>query len=91
MLPLKIGNIREKSLMEIWTRNPVLIKLRNRENIRGWCGSCSIRDICGGCRARAYGYFRDVFGPDPRCFREKASGEHSLARGQGFDTEAGFQ
>jgi len=71
MLPFKIGNIREKSLMEIWTKNPVLIKLRNRENIRGWCGHCSIRDICGGCRARAYTYFGDLFGPDPNCFRAK--------------------
>ncbi len=57
MLPFKIGNIREKNLMEIWSKNPVLIKLRNRQNIRGWCGHCSIRDICGGCRARAYTYF----------------------------------
>jgi len=71
MLPLKIGNIRERSLMEIWTKNPVLIKLRNRKNIRGWCGECSIRDICGGCRARAYTYFEDLFGPDPNCFRDK--------------------
>ncbi len=71
MLPLKIGSLREKSLMEIWTKNPVLIKLRNRENIRGWCGYCAIRDICGGCRARAYTYFGDLFGPDPNCFREK--------------------
>jgi radical SAM protein with 4Fe4S-binding SPASM domain len=74
MLPLKIGNIREKSLMEIWTRNPVLLKLRNRENIRGWCGLCSIRDICGGCRARAYTYFGDLFGSDPNCFRGKTEG-----------------
>ena len=71
MLPLKIGNIREKSLMEIWTKNPILIKLRNRGNIRGWCGHCSIRDICGGCRARAHTYFGDLFGPDPNCFRGK--------------------
>jgi radical SAM protein with 4Fe4S-binding SPASM domain len=74
MLPLKIGNIREKNLMEIWTKNPVLIKLRNRENIRGWCGRCSIREICGGCRARAYTYFGDLFGPDPNCFRGKTEG-----------------
>jgi radical SAM protein with 4Fe4S-binding SPASM domain len=74
MLPFKVGNIREKSLMEIWTKNPVLIKLRNRENIRGWCGHCSIRDICGGCRARAYTYFGDLFGPDPNCFRRKTEG-----------------
>ncbi len=74
MLPLKIGNIREKNLMEIWAKNPILIKLRNRKNIRGWCGYCSIRDICGGCRARAYAYFGDLFGPDPNCFREKTEG-----------------
>ena len=74
ILPLKIGNIREKSLMEIWTKNPVLTKLRNRANIRGWCGRCSIRDICGGCRARAYAYFGDLFGSDLNCFRGKTEG-----------------
>lgn len=74
MLPLKIGSIREKSLMEIWTQNHILKKLRNRQNIRGWCGRCSIRDICGGCRARAYTYFGDLFGPDPNCFRAKGGG-----------------
>ncbi len=74
MLPLKIGNIREKSLMEIWTKNSLLKRLRNRESIQGWCGRCSIRDICGGCRARAYAYFGDIFGPDPNCFREKTEG-----------------
>jgi MoaA/NifB/PqqE/SkfB family radical SAM enzyme len=37
----------------------------------GWCGQCSIRDICGGCRARALTYFGDLFGPDPNCFRAK--------------------
>jgi len=74
MLPLKIGNIREKTLAEVWTKNSVLIKLRNRENIGGWCGRCSIRDICGGCRARAYTYFGDLFGPDPNCFRGKTGG-----------------
>ncbi|NIQ40423.1 MAG: radical SAM protein [Proteobacteria bacterium] len=80
MLPLKIGNIREKDLMEIWTQDPVLRALRDRKNLKGRCGNCSARDICGGCRARAYTYFGDVLGPDLNCFRKNSSPESAHYR-----------
>ncbi len=66
-LPVKVGNIREKSFREIWEKSELLIKLRNRDLLKGFCGKCPYRNICGGCRARAYGYFRDVLAPDPGC------------------------
>ena len=28
------------------------------------CGSCNNKNICGGCRARAYTYLNDVQAPD---------------------------
>lgn len=65
-IPIKIGNIREQTLKDIWQNSPVLEKMRNREKFEG-CGECEHRYICGGCRARAYGYFGDVAGPDPGC------------------------
>jgi hypothetical protein len=30
----------------------------------GHCGSCESKNICGGCRARAYTYFNYVEAPD---------------------------
>jgi hypothetical protein len=29
--------------------------MRNFDQLKGKCGLCEHRDICGGCRARAYG------------------------------------
>ena len=63
-LPIKLGNIRETHFGEIWFGSPVLNALRNFDNLKGKCGVCEYRDICGGCRARAYGLtsFVDVCG-----------------------------
>ncbi len=54
-LPIKLGNIREKSFKEIWLTSKVLEDLRHFERLKGKCGLCEYREVCGGCRARAYG------------------------------------
>ncbi|OYT51559.1 MAG: hypothetical protein B6U76_10835 [Desulfurococcales archaeon ex4484_217_2] len=66
-LPIKVGNVREKEFREIWETSKTLLLLRRRELLKGFCGKCPYRNICGGCRARAYGYFRDILAPDPGC------------------------
>lgn len=53
-LPIKLGNIREKPFKEIWFNSEVLKDLRNPDKLKGKCGACEYRDVCGGCRARAY-------------------------------------
>lgn len=65
-MPIKIGNIRNDRLLDVWEKSDVLWKLRVREGMEG-CGDCEYRYICGGCRARAYGYFGDVRAADPGC------------------------
>ena len=65
-IPIKVGNLREKNLKEIWEDSPVLKQLRNRDEYKG-CGNCKYKYLCGGCRARAYGYSGDLRGPDPGC------------------------
>jgi radical SAM protein with 4Fe4S-binding SPASM domain len=69
MPSLRIGNLRENSLIDIWHNSQVLNKLRNRESLQGNCGKCEYRFICGGCRARALAYFGDLSAPDPGCIR----------------------
>ncbi len=56
-LPLNLGNIRDPdtSFKDIWFKSPVLNALRDFDRLGGKCGVCEYRDICGGCRARAYG------------------------------------
>uniref|UniRef100_A0A7V3YN50 Radical SAM protein n=1 Tax=Candidatus Caldatribacterium californiense TaxID=1454726 RepID=A0A7V3YN50_9BACT len=65
-MPIVIGNVRRDRLQDVWHSSELLWELRNRDEIKG-CGDCEYRYICGGCRARAYGYFGNVLAPDPAC------------------------
>jgi AdoMet-dependent heme synthase len=58
-LPIKLGNIREESFKEIWFNSPIFKALRDPNSLKGKCGACEYRSLCGGCRARAYGLSSD--------------------------------
>ncbi len=58
-LPIKLGNVREKSFKEIWFNSPIFKALRDPNSLKGKCGVCEYRSLCGGCRARAYGLSSD--------------------------------
>jgi radical SAM protein with 4Fe4S-binding SPASM domain len=58
-LPIKVGTIREKSFKEIWTNADMFKALRSPSNLKGKCGACEFKTLCGGCRARAYGLSSD--------------------------------
>ena len=58
-LPIKLGNIREKSFKEIWTSSSMFKALRAPNSLKGKCGICDYKTLCGGCRARAYGLSSD--------------------------------
>lgn len=66
----RMGNIRKKSMKELWTEmqtSEFTLKLRDRSNLKGKCGVCEYREICGGCRTRAEIYTGDLFASDPAC------------------------
>lgn len=65
-LPVVAGNVREVSFSEIWDRSPVFLDLRKRK-LKGICGRCDFRKVCGGCRARAYAKTGDYLESDPLC------------------------
>ncbi|MEA1994336.1 MAG: radical SAM protein [Euryarchaeota archaeon] len=69
--PLTIGNIKNDDFEELWDKNKVFTELRNKDILNLNCGECEYRYYCGGCRARAYGYFRDYLAPDPGCINNK--------------------
>ena len=73
-LPVKVGNILKDDFEELWLHNKVLNELRNKDLIKE-CNTCPYRYHCGGCRARAYGYFGDYLAPDPGCVLVKHSYE----------------
>ncbi|SHK40642.1 radical SAM/SPASM domain-containing protein [Tepidibacter formicigenes] len=66
-----LGNVKENSFSEIWNgENIFLSELRNKkEKVKGRCKSCEYLDICkGNLRARAYGYYGDIWAEDPSCY-----------------------
>lgn len=68
-LEVSAGNVREKSLKILYEESVIFKNLRNRENtLKGICGDCDYRTICGGCRGRALAYSGDYLSEDPRCF-----------------------
>ena len=69
-LPIKVGNIREQSLTDIWHNSKVLNELRERRLLKGACGECEYRGTCGGCRGRAYACTGDYLDADPVCLRD---------------------
>ncbi|MBL7106642.1 MAG: radical SAM protein [Phycisphaerae bacterium] len=67
LLPVKIGNVLKNSPKDIWEKNEDILKLKNRKNLKGACGNCEHQEICGGCRARAYAYTKDLYAADNQC------------------------
>ena len=66
-LPKSVGNLKEKSFSELWNGSEVFDQLRDRSLLGGRCGECEFRDVCGGCRARAYAVNDDYLAEDPSC------------------------
>ena len=66
-LPLPAGNIREQSVVDIYRSAPLFRSLRDSSAIKGKCGGCDFRDVCGGSRARAYAIHGDPLAEDPSC------------------------
>ncbi len=67
LLPIVVGNVREKPLAEIYRGSPVLKELRNPNNYKGKCGICEFRHVCGGSRSRAYAVTGDYLQSEPFC------------------------
>lgn len=65
-LPLRLGNVRDTPLVEIYRANPLLKAIR-RAAFKGPCGTCGYRQACGGSRARAWQQFGDPLASDPAC------------------------
>lgn len=79
-----LGNVKEKTLREIWEKSEYFQTLTDRDNLKGHCRTCDYRSYCGGCRARAEAYFEDILEGDPGCILnrplwDKVSGETQVS------------
>lgn len=72
-LQISGGNVREATLSSIYRESPLFTSLREPEKLKGKCGRCEFRDVCGGSRARAYAMTGDYLAPDPSCIYEPTS------------------
>ena len=66
-LPESAGNVRASSVAAIYRESDLFTALRDRENLRGKCGACEFRAVCGGSRSRAYAETGDPLAADPLC------------------------
>jgi AdoMet-dependent heme synthase len=72
-LPLSAGNVRTWSLPHLYRTSPLFTSLRSSRLLRGRCGRCEFRDVCGGSRARAYATTADVLAEEPSCAYDPGS------------------
>jgi radical SAM protein with 4Fe4S-binding SPASM domain len=68
LLQVRLGNIREQSIISIWENSPILAQLRQRGQLKGECGDCQYKLTCSGCRGRAYEEVGDMMATDPGCW-----------------------
>lgn len=66
-LQVKAGNVRIERLASIYRHSRLFRDLRDTSLLRGTCGRCSFRDVCGGSRARAWAMTGDYLAADPSC------------------------
>jgi radical SAM protein with 4Fe4S-binding SPASM domain len=65
-IPTEAGNIRKQSFTEVWSEAAELQRFR-KPALKGACGECEFRKLCGGCRARPLGMGGDLMDTDPWC------------------------
>jgi radical SAM protein len=66
-LPVSAGKVPEEDLGTIYRSSPLFIALRDSSNLKGRCGRCEYKEICGGSRSRAFAEYGDPFEEDPAC------------------------
>ena len=66
-LPALAGDLKKQSFADIWENSVVFNQLRDVNNLKGKCGCCEFRNICMGCRARAYAATGNYLDEEPFC------------------------
>lgn len=66
-LPLTAGNVRYQPLATVQRYGELFAVVRDEVNLKGKCGRCEFKTVCGGSRARAFAVTGDLFASDPLC------------------------
>ena len=65
-LGIKIGNLYEQTLEEIFLNNPIMKKFRDSSSYK-YCCDCRYFNVCRGCPAISYAWTGDMFARNPYC------------------------
>ncbi len=66
-LPITCGNVKRHHPLDVYRDATVFRQLRDPDLLKGKCGRCGFRLVCGGSRARAYATTKDYLSADPLC------------------------
>lgn len=66
-LPRSAGNVKQRPVTEIYRNSELFRALHDADQLKGKCGDCEYRQICGGSRARAFARTGDPLHSDPFC------------------------
>ena len=66
-LPITCGQVPKDNLVEIYRSHALFRALRDPAKLKGKCGICEYKLVCGGSRSRAYAEMNDSFEEDPIC------------------------
>jgi heme b synthase len=66
-LNLNCGDVTKTSFTDIWNHSEIFLSLRDFKQLKGKCGACEYKHVCGGCRARAYEATGDFLAEEPLC------------------------
>ena len=68
-LDIECGDVRQEkfNFKTIWDNSAVFREIRNTDGYHGKCGICEYRNVCGGCRARAYNVTGNYLDSEPFC------------------------
>jgi AdoMet-dependent heme synthase len=66
-MPIASGKFPQQSIVDIYQSSSTFVGLRDKSLLKGKCGVCEYKGICGGSRARAYAVTGDPYAPEPDC------------------------
>jgi radical SAM protein with 4Fe4S-binding SPASM domain len=66
-LPISAGRVPTDRLSSLYRSTPLFLALRDSTKLKGRCGVCEYREVCGGSRSRAFAEFGDPLKEDPAC------------------------
>jgi len=76
-LPIAVGNAREVDVVETYRHHPLFRDLRDPAKLKGRCGVCEYKVVCGGQRGRAYALTGDYLESDPACIYRPRGRTHA--------------